>query len=135
MVPLPADTSGEGNGDSLSLNFGRLDTHVLNVGEIDLLAPPDVARLFESLDLIAVRIHMDLEAPTFMDFSGLQPLIDVARRQGNPLSNVDAWDHLSLTFLELGRGFWRTAAHGSSNHRTGPPSRGRTTRVLSAEGD
>ena len=132
----PLTATRQGKTHRLELTFSHQFTSVRLVGDIDLLAAHDVARLLESLDPLTVPIHVDLESVTFIDSSGLQPLIDATRRRrdqempplligtcsrparrllnctnlhGDPLLDVAAWDRLWRNHQGLDVAAWRTA--------------------------
>jgi anti-anti-sigma factor len=107
---------------ALALTFGRRDAYVSVSGEIDYTSVPNLARLFESLDRLQAPVHVDMADVTFLDSSGMTPVVDAARHRrglamppimvercsrvarrfidvaglrGDPLLDVDAWDRLS----------------------------------------
>ncbi|HEX4431800.1 MAG TPA: STAS domain-containing protein [Frankiaceae bacterium] len=116
----------DGKEHRLELAFVRDRAEVRILGEIDVLAAPDLTRLLESLDLLATTVHVDLGPVTFIDSAGLKPLIEATRRRrrdampplvfdacsrqvrrlldcaglgGDPLLDVDAWDTLAVAAL------------------------------------
>jgi anti-sigma B factor antagonist len=51
-------------------------------GDIDLAAASELTRTLESIDRMpAMRLHVDMARVTFMDSSGVRPLVDAARRR------------------------------------------------------
>jgi anti-anti-sigma factor len=53
-------------------------------GEVDVATAPDVNRLMTTFDKVYMAVHVDLSDVTFLDTSGLQPLIEAARRRAAP---------------------------------------------------
>jgi anti-anti-sigma factor len=110
-----------GAAHALGLTIGRQSAQVRISGEIDLAAVADLTRLMESLDLLAyMSVDVDLGEVTFLDSSGVSPLVEASRRRqfaqlppiliglcsssarclldvaelgGNPYLDVAAWDH------------------------------------------
>jgi ABC-type transporter Mla MlaB component len=104
---------------TLGLTIGR-SAQVRIAGDIGLAAVADLTRLTRSLDLLGyMAVDVDLSAVTFLDSSGMAPLIEVARRRrdaqlspvlvgecsaqarffldraqlgGQPYLDIDAWD-------------------------------------------
>jgi anti-sigma B factor antagonist len=121
---------------TLGLTLGRHGASVRLTGEIDIVAAADVARLMDSLEAVDGEIHVDLSQVSFMDSSGLQLLIDVARRRqrqaqppvlidrasrpvrrllnvtgvgGDPTLDVDAWDQFNAAAQSEPLPDWRQA--------------------------
>jgi anti-anti-sigma factor len=67
---------------ALGLTIGRRSAQVRVTGEIDLAAVADFTRLMESLDLLAyMSVEVDLSEVTFLDSSGVNPLVEASRRR------------------------------------------------------
>ncbi|HEX4019117.1 MAG TPA: STAS domain-containing protein [Frankiaceae bacterium] len=121
---------------TLGLAMSRSGASVCLTGEIDAAAAADVAQLMDSLDKVQGEIHVDLSQVTFLDTSGLQPLIDATRRRqtqalspvrierasrpvrrlldvagvgGNPVLDARAWDRLHVALVAQPLPCWRTA--------------------------
>jgi anti-anti-sigma regulatory factor len=114
LVPPLAPTA-----HTLGLTIGR-SAQVRIAGDIGLEAVADLTRLTQSLDLLGyMSVDVDLSAVTFLDSSGIAPLVEVARRRrdaqlspvlvgecspparffldaaqldGRPYLDIDAWD-------------------------------------------
>jgi anti-anti-sigma regulatory factor len=106
---------------SLELTLSRSSASVIFAGQLDLACVPDVTRLMQSLELLQVTVHIDLAMVSFLDSSGVEPLVEATRRRrdlqlppllvdrcsqsarllldaagldGDPYLNIDAWDRL-----------------------------------------
>jgi anti-sigma B factor antagonist len=65
----------------LGLIFNRSCAIVTLIGDIDVAAAPDLNRLLESLETFSSPVEIDMSAVTFLDSSGLAPLIAATRRR------------------------------------------------------
>ena len=65
----------------LGVVIGRSTVTVELSGEIDLAAAPKLTTLLESLDGLHMTVCIDMAAVTFIDSTGLQPIVDAARRR------------------------------------------------------
>ena len=66
----------------LGLSIGQAAAQVSVAGDVDLAALPDLSRLMESLDLLAyLPVDVDLSAVTFLDTSGVRPLVEATSRR------------------------------------------------------
>ena len=65
----------------LEVVIGRSTVNVELIGEIDLAAVPKLTTLLESLDGLHMTICIDMAAVTFIDCTGLLPIVDTARRR------------------------------------------------------
>jgi anti-anti-sigma factor len=74
----------------LGLTIGREAVLVHLAGDVDVAASADLSRLMVSLDLLAyLPIDVDLSAVTFLDSSGVTPLVDATlRRRDRQLPTV-----------------------------------------------
>jgi anti-anti-sigma factor len=74
----------------LSVSIGRDAVQVSAAGDIDVAAVADLSRLMDSLDLLAyLPVDVDLSNVTFLDSSGVSPLVEAAaRRRDGQLSAV-----------------------------------------------
>lgn len=80
-------------------------------GEVDLDTAPAFTRVMEGLDLTpVVSLHFDLTDVTFIDTSGVRPLVGAARRRrdhGRPPLLIDGFSRSAqrlLTLVRLGTG-------------------------------
>jgi anti-anti-sigma factor len=113
----------EAHAHVLGLTIGRDAARVHLAGDIDLAAADDLSRLMVSLDLMAyMAVDVDLGEVTFLDSSGVGPLVEATRRrrrdhlsplligkcgraaryfldvsglQGRPHLDLSAWDRLA----------------------------------------
>jgi anti-anti-sigma factor len=107
----------------LGLTLGRDAAQVRLAGDVDLAALADLSRLMVSLDLLAyLPVVVDLSEVTFLDSSGVRPLVEATLRRrrgqlppvrigrcspaaryfldasglnGRPHLDLAAWDHLA----------------------------------------
>jgi anti-anti-sigma factor len=127
VIPaLPVLANGSSDSHRMDLVLGASTAHLRLGGEIDLVAAPELRRLLAKLDPLPITIHVDLSDVTFLDISGVQPLVEAAirRRQrrfppvligecsraarrlldivqlgGKPHLSVAAWDRLATPAL------------------------------------
>ncbi len=71
-------------GYRIDLALSRQQTLVTLAGEVDLAAAPSLSRLLDSIDILTVPTVVDMSAVTFLDSSGLAPLIHATRRRTAP---------------------------------------------------
>jgi anti-anti-sigma factor len=85
LEPLP-----ESQPHVLSVSIGRDAVQVSVAGDVDVAAVADLSRLMDSLDLLAyLPVDVDLSNVTFLDSSGIGPLVEAAvRRRDGQLSAV-----------------------------------------------
>jgi anti-anti-sigma regulatory factor len=109
---------------TLGLVIGR-SAQVRIAGDIGHTAVADLSRLTQSLDLLGyLTVDIDLSAVTFLDSSGIAPLVELARRRrdaklspvfvgecsqqarffldrgqldGRPHLDIDAWDRAGVS--------------------------------------
>lgn len=81
MTPAPAAKVKRAKCYQLGLTLSASQTLVTLTGDIDVAAAPDLGRLMASLDILTVPIHVDMSAVSFVDSSGLTPLIEATRRR------------------------------------------------------
>jgi anti-anti-sigma factor len=130
VIPaLPVVANGSSDAHRLDLVLASTTGHLRLGGEIDLVAAPELRRLLAKLDPFPITIHVNLADVTFLDLSGVQPLVeatlrrrqrrlppvligecsraarrllDVVQLGGNPHLSVAAWDRLATAFLVPG---------------------------------
>ena len=91
---------------TLGLTFTRDGARVEIGGDIDLLAADDLAKLMESLNWLDLTIHVDLAAVTFIDSTGLTPIVEAAQRRQQhrlPTVTVDQCSHVARRLLQVTR--------------------------------
>jgi anti-anti-sigma factor len=81
VTTLDRPVAGRPKTYRLELTLSAAQSFVALVGDIDLAARADLTRLFDSLDVLTVPIRVDMSAVTFLDSSGLAPLIEATRRR------------------------------------------------------
>jgi anti-anti-sigma factor len=88
MSPLTSASSASqephvvlGKAHSLRLLLDRHGAEVTIAGQIDMAAAPDIDRLLASLDRLGAEIRVDLTRVSFLDTSGVEPLVEACRRR------------------------------------------------------
>jgi ABC-type transporter Mla MlaB component len=108
-----------GDGHRLALRLGVRETEIRLSGALDVAAVEDLCSIFERLESLVMPVSVDLAEVTFLDSTGLWPLIeatrqrersgvgallivdrsrqaqfflDVAALDGNPRLDVECWD-------------------------------------------
>lgn len=125
MTALDADTPCRTKGYHLGLTLGPRLSLITLSGDIDLAATGDLTHLLDSLSILTVPVHVDMAAVTFLDSSGVAPLVEATRQRAapsppiiigersqpvrhllraaglgdEPVLDVEAWDQLSVTSM------------------------------------
>jgi anti-anti-sigma factor len=121
-----------GDNFALGLTFTRECALVELIGEIDVIAVDGLRKLMDSLHNLDLTIHVDMSAVSFIDSTGLTPIVEACQRRrqaqlsaleigpcspsarllldvsglaGTPHLDLQAWDQ-----------FWR------EHHRSGDPA-------------
>jgi anti-anti-sigma factor len=77
----------------VELVLSRQAAHVSLAGEIDTQSSATLTRLLSSLETLPVKVHFDLQQVTFLDSTGIEPLVVASRlrrRLGLPPVVIDA---------------------------------------------
>ncbi len=120
MTTAPAFLASQEGDHSVTLTLDGTIGRIELAGEIDLVAVPDLLRTLSSVDGLPITLHIELINVTFLDLSGVEPLVEAARRRtvqelpplliggcstpvrrlldaagldGNPFLDLAAWDH------------------------------------------
>jgi anti-anti-sigma factor len=77
----------------VELVLSRQAAYVSLAGEIDTQAAAALTRLLNSLETLPVKVHFDLRQVTFLDSTGIEPLVvatRLRRQRGLPPLMIDA---------------------------------------------
>ena len=81
IIPATPTSDRSAANHQIDLTIGRHMAHVRVAGELDLASVPALTRLLDSLNLLIVRVGVDMATVTFIDTTGITPLADAARRR------------------------------------------------------
>ncbi len=80
-MTLAVNDQADGTQYRLGVTLARSKVDVTLAGEIDIATAPKLTRLLESLDRLDLTIVIDLSAVTFIDSTGLLPIVQTAERR------------------------------------------------------